>query len=100
MINHPTCIRCGRCPQPQTPYPCCALQNQTCKVCGRRDKFNFAVDDATWAAVVPEAYRNLVVCLACFDDLAQARGIPYSLRGPLYFAGDQETLEFTGARPC
>ena len=29
-------------------------QQQRCKVCGYRDKFDFHVDDETWARVVPE----------------------------------------------
>ena len=29
-------------------------QQQTCKVCGRPDKFNFHVPDAVWEWIVPE----------------------------------------------
>lgn len=75
------------------PPTSCAGSRQTCKVCGRPDKFNFSVPDHEWARIVPEAYRGLVVCLACFDLFAHARGEDYAL-GILYFVGDQRIVEF------
>ena len=38
------------------------LGHQKCKVCGRRDKFDFDVADDVWEAVVPERLQNCVVC--------------------------------------
>ncbi len=68
---------------------------QTCKVCGRIDKFNFNVPDKIWEAVVPLEYRNRVVCLACFDDFAQKKMINYAdYLQSVYFAGNQACLEF------
>lgn len=69
---------------------------QTCKACGRADKFNFNVPDALWDAVVPAELRNRVVCLACFDQFARERGVDYagSIQ-TLYFAGDRAAMEFT-----
>ena len=68
---------------------------QTCKVCGHRDKFDFHVPDEIWAAVVPPIFQNRVVCLACFDDYAGEKGIEYATRlKTLYFAGDQASFEF------
>jgi hypothetical protein len=70
-------------------------QHQTCKVCHRRDKFNFFVPDKIWEAVVPPIYRSRVVCLACFDDFASKRNIDYAeyLEVPC-FAGDRAVFEF------
>ena len=68
---------------------------QTCKVCGRHDKFNFHVPDEVWKAVVPLEYQVLVVCLDCFDRFATEGRIEYaeSLQ-LLYFAGDKAVFEF------
>lgn len=70
-------------------------RQQTCKVCGCEDKFNFSVPDDLWKRVVPAKYRKRVVCLPCFDRFAFQSGIDYSdsLR-VLYFAGDQAAFEF------
>lgn len=71
------------------------LENQRCKVCGRRDKFDFHVPDEVWRSIVPEQYQNHVVCLACFDDFAKDKGVDYSTSlQTLYFAGDMATFEF------
>jgi hypothetical protein len=59
---------------------------QTCKSCGRPDKFNWKVPDAVWAAVVPPSLRSLVLCLSCFDKFATERDIVYArfLTGVLF----------------
>jgi hypothetical protein len=75
------------------------MGRQTCKVCGRQDKFDFRVPDEVWAAVVPVELLNKVVCLSCFDDFAHAKGVDYSAHlRRLYFAGDQATFEFQTGR--
>jgi len=51
---------------------------QTCKVCGRPDKFNFNVPDDVWELVVPEQFQNRVVCLSCFDDFAHSKLVAYA----------------------
>jgi hypothetical protein len=71
-------------------------QRQTCKVCGRPEKFNFHVPDAVWEAVVPDRYRQLVVCLYCFDSFANERDVTYATSlETLYFAGDRGVLAFS-----
>lgn len=72
-------------------------QRQTCKVCGRQDKFDFYVSDSIWASVIPEEYRNRVVCLSCFDDFATQKKISYAgqLSPHLYFAGDAGNIIWT-----
>ena len=68
---------------------------QTCKVCGCADKFDFKVPNRLWRQVVPREYQNKVVCLECFDDLAFERGVDYAgFIETLYFAGDQATFKF------
>ncbi len=66
---------------------------QTCKVCGAPDKFNFHVPDEIWAAIVPAPYRERVVCLYCFDEFAAERGVNYaSAVTELWFAGSKAVL--------
>jgi hypothetical protein len=68
---------------------------QTCKVCGRPDKFDFHVSNEIWEAVVPPPFQNRVVCLFCFDSFAYEKNIKYSTEiDTLYFAGDQATFTF------
>jgi hypothetical protein len=72
---------------------------QTCKVCGREDKFDFHVPDAIWSAIVPRAFRTNVVCLCCFDDFAFEKDRDFSGHlEVLYFAGRQEALVFKRAK--
>lgn len=68
---------------------------QTCKACGRPDKFNFDVPDHVWRAVVPVELQTRVVCLACFDTFARKNNVDYaaSLRA-VFFAGDAAAFEF------
>lgn len=82
-----------------TPIPV-GMQRQSCKCCNVVDGFDWHVPDEIWAAVVPEQYRNLALCLACFDDFAQAQGIDYRedlQRHPLYFAGVEWCMEWRKA---
>ena len=62
---------------------------QRCKVCGKRDKFDFTVIDEIWNSIVPKPFRNNVVCLACFDAFASQKGIKYAdtIFPELYFSG-------------
>lgn len=71
-------------------------QQQTCKVCGRPDKFDFHVPDEIWEAVVPPEFQRHVVCLTCFDDFAIARDIDYArwLAKDFYFAGQRACFRF------
>lgn len=71
------------------------LQRQRCKVCWCADGFNFNVPDAVWAAVVPEPLRSRVICLSCFDALAQEKGVEYSEHiHALFFSGQLASFEF------
>ena len=68
---------------------------QTCKMCGQPDKFDFHVPDEIWRAVVPTAFQTLVVCLYCFDEEAAARGVRYAAAiGTVCFAGRAASLSF------
>ena len=68
---------------------------QTCKMCGQPEKIDFHVPDEIWAAVVPAEFRQLAVCLYCFDDEAAAKGVRYAatLEG-VCFAGRAATVSF------
>lgn len=71
------------------------ITQQTCKVCGRIDKFNFNVPDNIWARIVPHEFQNRVVCLSCFDDFAKEKNINYvDYIDELYFAGKRGTFIF------
>jgi len=73
-----------------------AAHRQTCKACGRPDKFNFHVPDAVWRAVVPGGLDGRVVCLSCFDDLAAKRDVAYAASlSEIWFSGDGATLGLT-----
>ena len=68
---------------------------QTCKACGRRDKFNFHVPDYIWRQVVPPGLVNLVICLDCFDEFADEAGIDYApLISELYFVGNRAIVKY------
>lgn len=69
-------------------------QQQRCKVCGYRDKFDFHVDDETWHKIVPPKYQERVVCLACFDDFAKEKDINYEVQ-LICFAGNKESISFS-----
>ena len=73
-----------------------SLWPQRCKVCGKRDKFDFTVPDKVWSDIVPPPYQNRVVCLACFDAFASMRGIDYAdqILSEVYFAGDKASFTF------
>lgn len=71
------------------------MTRQTCKACGRPDKFNFHVPDAIWRAVVPPELDGRVVCLSCFDDLAKEKDVTYATSlSEVWFAGDRATFGF------
>lgn len=70
-------------------------QRQTCKACGKRDKFDFHVPDDVWRAAVPAHLHNSVVCLACFDAFANERAVAYATSlSELYFAGEHAAIQF------
>lgn len=71
-------------------------QQQTCKACRQPEKFDFVVPDEIWAAVVPEKYRGLALCLYCFDEFAREAGVDYAQSvKAVYFAGAKGTFVFT-----
>lgn len=73
------------------------MWHQRCKVCGKRDKFNFQIADAVWRQIVPPAFQGRVVCLSCFDAFASAKGIKYAhaLTPEIQFGGELATFTLT-----
>ena len=68
---------------------------QTCKMCGQPDKFNFDVPDDVWRSVVPTEFQHLVVCLYCFDEQAAIRGVSYASQlREVCFAGRAASIAF------
>jgi hypothetical protein len=53
-------------------------QCQSCKRCGAVDLMNFHVPDGLWQAIAGPEFANRVLCLACFDQLADQEGIDYA----------------------
>ena len=71
------------------------VKQHTCSVCRCDDKFNFTVPDELWHEIVPAEYRNNVVCLQCFDELARKKDVDYSDSiEVLYFAGSKACFKF------
>ncbi len=68
---------------------------QTCKMCGQPDKFDFQVPDELWREVVPKDYQSLAVCLYCFDEEAAAKGLDFAAAlTELCFVGRSACLGF------
>ena len=71
------------------------FKRQQCSVCQCDDKFNYYVPDEVWRGIVPDEYRNKVVCLPCFDQFARKQNVDYADSiETLYFAGDQASFKF------
>lgn len=74
----------------QSHFRDCKRLRQKCKACGQSDGFNFCVPNEIWQVVVPDKYRNRVVCLKCFDEFACERKIDYRpFLSQLCFAGNK-----------
>jgi hypothetical protein len=54
------------------------------------------VTNEIWQAVVPESYRDLALCLYCFDEFAREANVDYaSALSAVYFAGDRGSFVLT-----
>lgn len=74
-------------------------QQQTCKMCGQPDKWDFAVPADVWLRVVPLGFQSRVVCLDCFDECARERNVDYAASlSTLHFAGRRAAFEFRVVR--
>ena len=74
-------------------------QQQTCKMCGQPEKFDFRVPDDVWRAVVPLPFQNYAICLYCFDEESAAKGIPFAADLKyVCFAGRAASVEFSVSR--
>lgn len=71
-------------------------QQQSCKACGRPEKFDFVVPDSVWFSVVPQPLSNQAVCLYCFDEFAREAGVDYARSvSAVYFAGTRGSFVLT-----
>lgn len=53
---------------------------ERCKACWKTSRVGFVVPDTVWAMVVPDALRDRVLCLACFAEMADERGVEWDRR--------------------
>lgn len=53
-------------------------RGEVCKRCRRRNVVGFVVPDATWAEVTQGRWN--ILCPTCFDEVAEERGVAYTLR--------------------
>lgn len=54
---------------------------EVCECCGQPNKIGFDVSDEDWKAIVPEEYRNNVLCYACFEEFAFKKKHGFELVG-------------------
>lgn len=45
-----------------------------CRICHKKLKFDYTVDDDFWKRVVDQRHKNKVICLLCLDKLASVKG--------------------------
>jgi hypothetical protein len=50
---------------------------EMCKLCHSVNRVGFIADSAVWEAVVPEPFRDSVVCLGCFTRIADEKLIAW-----------------------
>jgi hypothetical protein len=68
-------------------------KQQSCKVCGRSDKFNYNVRDELWKKVVPVKFHNKVVWNALIG--WPLKNVDYADSiNTLYFVGNQAAFTF------
>lgn len=54
------------------------LTREICKRCGRESPVGFDVPDEIWEKAVPPQYRDRVLCIHCFDELATRAGVDWT----------------------
>ena len=71
------------------------LSCQRCKLCGRADGIDFQITDNVWKQISGQ-FKNSVLCLRCFDYLANVKGIEYldSIDDEVCFVGDAANFTF------
>lgn len=57
--------------------PIPSLSRELCKICYHVNPVGFSVPDRIWRAAVPVKFRNNVVCITCFQRLADEKLIPW-----------------------
>ena len=71
------CVPCEPPEVPGAPLPPRADERMSCKRCGAVMSYDFDVPDIFWNHIVPDQYRNRVICAACFHI--------FSVRNPYQF---------------
>jgi hypothetical protein len=69
---------------------------QSCKRCGAVDGINFNVPPKIWKAVAGSVWLDSVLCLRCFDQLADENHVDYVRHiKDVIFVGQKGILDFT-----
>ena len=64
-----------------------------CKICNKIPCFDYTVTDDSWRLIVPPKHRLDVICLKCFDVLANRAGIKVGdVLSVVQFTGHKETV--------
>ncbi len=101
----PVSVRCGNMPRPNATKPGVLRPNQqSCQRCGAVDGMNFHVPDDVWRKVAGPIWYNeefdSVLCLACFDQLANEKGVKYAdCITRVLFVGEQASFNLEPANP-
>lgn len=52
---------------------------EVCDRCHRRNVVGFNVPDDVWAEITSSTEEYQVLCVTCFDEVAEYLGVPYNL---------------------
>ena len=81
------------------------MTRELCKRCWRFNPVGFSVPDEVWNRVVPEEFRNRVLCIMCFDYFATEHGVDwaqcvelYPVSGVMHLRGQLVSTEAEGSR--
>src|SRR5690606_36929680 len=81
------------------------VTRELCKRCWRFNPVGFSVPDEVWNRVVPEEFRNRVLCIMCFDYFATEHGVEwaqcvelYPVSGVMHLRGQLVSNDAEGSR--
>jgi len=66
-----------------------------CPYCGKIPSFDYIVSSEIWYKIIPKKYKCGVVCLRCFDKLAQEKKIDWIPHfKSMFFANNKVSIRF------
>lgn len=73
----------------------------SCIKCGNKVVFDYKVEDEIWGRVIKSESQRDVVCLNCFDKLAEEQGIDIGdYLEVVYYTGESKTIELRPVKEC